>query len=113
MGNGAAGGTVRRRGRLAAEGACVVTVIWSRKAQAAAEVGNSDVASGIAADVTESGSAGGGRAHCSHSAARQLINNAPSLSKVIAGPEVADGTSTQRHGLRGAFLDLVLRQGRD
>ncbi|MBY6687179.1 bifunctional aldolase/short-chain dehydrogenase [Rhodococcus sp. BP-149] len=95
--------------RLAAEGACVVIADLdaSKAAAAAAEIGNSDVAVGIAADVTDEGqiAAGFADAVLAFGGVDLVVNNAGlSISKPLLETTVKDWDLQHDVMARGSFL---------
>lgn len=95
--------------RLAAEGACVVIAdLDAGKAEAAAaEIGNSDVAVGIAADVTDEAAVRAAIERCllAFGGLDLVVNNAGlSLSKALLDTSVADWDSQHNVMAKGSFL---------
>ncbi|MBI3227649.1 MAG: bifunctional aldolase/short-chain dehydrogenase [Mycolicibacterium cosmeticum] len=95
--------------RLAAEGACVVIADLDaeKAAQAAAEIGNADVAVGIAADVTEEAAVQAAVDACvlAFGGVDIVVNNAGlSLSKSLLDTTVADWDLQHNVMARGSFL---------
>ncbi|WP_328811331.1 bifunctional aldolase/short-chain dehydrogenase [Rhodococcus sp. NBC_00294] len=95
--------------RLAAEGACVVIADLdaSKAAAAAAEIGGSDVAVGIAADVTDEGqiAAGFADAVLAFGGVDLVVNNAGlSISKPLLETTVKDWDLQHDVMARGSFL---------
>jgi rhamnulose-1-phosphate aldolase/alcohol dehydrogenase len=95
--------------RLAAEGACVVIADLSqdKAAAAAAEIGNSDVAVGIAADVTDEGqiAAGFAEAVLAFGGVDLVVNNAGlSISKPLLETTIKDWDLQHDVMARGSFL---------
>lgn len=95
--------------RLAAEGACVVIADLDadKAAAAAAEIGNSDVAIGIAADVTDEGQIADGFAAAvlAFGGVDLVVNNAGlSISKPLLDTTVKDWDLQHDVMARGSFL---------
>ena len=95
--------------RLAAEGACVVIADLDaeKAAAAAAEIGNSDVAVGIAADVTDEGQIADGFAAAvlAFGGVDLVVNNAGlSISKPLLETTVRDWDLQHDVMARGSFL---------
>src|SRR4029453_16842221 len=107
---GAAGGIGKAIAvRLAAEGACVVIAdLDTEKAQAAAaEIGNSDVAVGLAADVTEEAAvqAAVDATVLAFGGLDLVVNNAGlSLSKALLDTTIADWDLQHNVMAKGSFL---------
>jgi rhamnulose-1-phosphate aldolase/alcohol dehydrogenase len=95
--------------RLAAEGACVVIADLNaeKAAEAAAEIGNSDVAVGIAADVTDEAAVQAAIDACAlaFGGIDIVVNNAGlSLSKSLLDTTAADWDLQHNVMARGSFL---------